>query len=81
MSEKIAIFNKKSFQFSFHYIQPYQQRGAYVLCTFFKLSLFLALSLDNEHESMLKGNQNLFFLFLNGIVFVNRFTQTGINPN
>ena len=25
--------------------------------TFIKLSLFLALSLDNEHESMLKGNQ------------------------
>ena len=28
-----------------------------VHCTFFKLSLFLAVSLDNEHESMLKGNQ------------------------
>ena len=52
-----AIFNKKSFEFSFYYIQPYQQRGTYVHCTFFKLSLFLALSLDNEHESMLKGNQ------------------------
>ena len=24
---------------------------------FFKLSLFLALSLDNEHERMLKGSQ------------------------
>ena len=27
------------------------------IALFFKLSLFLALSLDNEHESMLKGDQ------------------------
>ena len=27
------------------------------IALFFKLSLFLALSLDNEHESMLKGSQ------------------------
>ena len=32
-------------------------KEVHVHCTFFKLSLFLALSLDNEHESMLKGNQ------------------------
>ena len=46
---------QKAFAFSFYYIQPYQQRGTYVHCTFFKLSLFLALSLDNEHERTLKG--------------------------
>ena len=32
-------------------------KEVHVHCTFLKLSLFLALSLDNEHESMLKGNQ------------------------
>ena len=32
-------------------------KEVHVHCTFFKLSLFLALTLDNEHESMLKGNQ------------------------
>ena len=30
--------------------------------TFFKLSLFLTLSNDNEHESMLKGKPNKVFL-------------------
>ena len=32
-------------------------KEVHVHCTFFKLSLLLALSLDNEHEIMLKGNQ------------------------
>ena len=32
-------------------------KEVHVHCTFFKLSLFLALFLDNEDESMLKGNQ------------------------
>ena len=59
-SEIKAIFNKNHLNFLF-IIYNHICKEVHVHCTFFKLSLFLALSLDNDHdnghESMLKGNQ------------------------
>ena len=55
-SEIKAIFNKDHLNFLF-IIYNHISKEVHVHCTFFKLSLFLALSLDNENESMLKGNQ------------------------
>ena len=52
-----AIFNENHLNFLF-IIYNHISKEVHVHCiTFLKLSLFLALSLDNEHESMLKGNQ------------------------
>ena len=48
-----AIFNKKHLNFVFH-IQQFQQRDTFHFSSYL---YFLALSLDNEHESMLKGKQ------------------------
>ena len=48
-----SLIKQKSLEFSFYYIPPLQQRGTFHVL---ELSLF-SLSLDNEHELMLKGNQ------------------------
>ena len=56
MSEIKAIFNKNHLNFLF-IIYNHIGKEVHVRCTFFKLSLFLAFSFDNEQESMLKGNQ------------------------
>ena len=55
-SEIEAIFKKNHLNFLF-IIYNYISKEVHARCTFFKLSLVMALSLDNEHESMLKGNQ------------------------
>ena len=55
-SEIKAIFNKNHLNFLF-IIYNHISKEVHVPCTFFKLSLFHTLSLDNERESMLKGNQ------------------------
>ena len=55
-SEIKAIFNKNHLNFLF-IIYNHINKDVHEHCAFFKLSLFLALSLDNELESMLKRNQ------------------------
>ena len=57
-SEIKAIFNRNHLNFLFIiYNTPISAKRYMYIALFFKLSLLLTLSLDNEHESMLKGSQ------------------------
>ena len=51
-SEILAIFNKKSYEFSFSYIQPFQQRGTFyffqAICIFWSCRLKMDMRAPNS---------------------------------
>ena len=59
-SEIKAIFNKNHLNFLF-IIQTFQEKGRPTF-HFFQAISFLALFLDNEHESMLKATNKMFLI-------------------